>query len=47
MNWIEVPAGRYKILSEGKRSHCQLEISVRYVDMTSDLFPLLDTPQIR
>ncbi|KAF9477762.1 hypothetical protein BDN70DRAFT_880775 [Pholiota conissans] len=31
MNWIEVPAGKYKILPQSqKRSTCQLEISLRY-----------------
>ncbi|OCH91039.1 hypothetical protein OBBRIDRAFT_887287 [Obba rivulosa] len=31
MNWIEVPAGHYDIMSgKNKRSHCQLEISVRW-----------------
>lgn len=32
MNWIEVPAGRYKLLSnDKKRSQCQLEFNVRLV----------------
>ncbi|KAK2465669.1 hypothetical protein APHAL10511_002213 [Amanita phalloides] len=31
MNWIQVPAGKYKIVSEkSKKSHCQLEITMRY-----------------
>ncbi|KAF5355326.1 hypothetical protein D9758_006032 [Tetrapyrgos nigripes] len=31
MNWIEVPAGKYHIISpEKKKSHCQLEFSVRW-----------------
>lgn len=31
MNWIEVPAGKYKIVPPGsKRSTCQLEFDVRY-----------------
>ncbi|KAF8199125.1 hypothetical protein BJ912DRAFT_950996 [Pholiota molesta] len=31
MNWIEVPAGKYKIIPQNqKRSTCQLEISLRY-----------------
>ncbi|KAF4610971.1 hypothetical protein D9613_006736 [Agrocybe pediades] len=31
MNWIEVPAGKYKIIAPAqKRSTCQLEINVRY-----------------
>jgi len=31
MNWIEVPAGKYKIIPEAqKRSTCQLEINVRW-----------------
>ena len=30
MNWIEIPAGRYKLLSEeAKRSTCQIELNVR------------------
>lgn len=32
MNWIEVPAGKYKIFSESaRRSQCQIEITMRYV----------------
>jgi DNA polymerase delta subunit 1 len=32
MNWIEVPAGKYKLISDkNKRSHCQLELSMRFV----------------
>ncbi|OBZ73506.1 DNA polymerase delta catalytic subunit [Grifola frondosa] len=30
MNWIEVPAGKYKIIKDKKRSHCQLEISIKW-----------------
>ncbi|KAI0705141.1 DNA polymerase family B-domain-containing protein [Cytidiella melzeri] len=30
MNWIEVPKGKYTVLEEGKKSHCQLEIQVRW-----------------
>ncbi|KAI5122484.1 hypothetical protein M0805_001394 [Coniferiporia weirii] len=31
MNWIEVPAGKYKLLPpDKKRSHCQLEFNVRW-----------------
>lgn len=34
MNWIEIPAGKYKLLSEeAKRSTCQIELNVRYGDM--------------
>ena len=30
MNWIEVPAGSYTLIPESKkRSHCQIELSVR------------------
>ena len=30
MNWIEVPAGKYKLLAaNNKRSHCQLEFTFR------------------
>ena len=32
MNWIEIPAGRYKLLTgANKKSFCQIEFSVRYV----------------
>lgn len=31
MNWIEVPAGKYKFVPEDKRrSKCQIEINMRY-----------------
>jgi hypothetical protein len=31
MNWIEVPAGKYKIQPDDKKqSQCQIEISMRY-----------------
>ncbi|KAF8845184.1 hypothetical protein BDN67DRAFT_962126 [Paxillus ammoniavirescens] len=31
MNWIEIPAGKYKLLSEGAtRSTCQIELNVRW-----------------
>lgn len=31
MNWIEVPAGKYSLLKgNSKKSHCQIELSVRY-----------------
>ena len=34
MNWVELPPGSYKIASEDeKRSHCQLEVSVRYASL--------------
>lgn len=34
MNWIEIPAGRYKLLSEeAKRSACQIELNVKYVNI--------------
>jgi len=34
MNWIEIPARRYKLLSEeAKRSTCQIELNVRYGGM--------------
>ena len=30
MNWVEVPAGKYSILQgKDKKSHCQIEISVK------------------
>ena len=32
MNWIEVPPGKYNILSDAaRRSQCQIEFSMRYV----------------
>lgn len=35
MNWIEIPAGKYKLLSEeAKRSMCQIELNVRCADMS-------------
>ncbi|KAH9933323.1 DNA polymerase family B-domain-containing protein [Fomitopsis serialis] len=31
MNWIEVPAGSYKLMPENKKkSHCQIELTVRW-----------------
>lgn len=31
MNWIEIPAGKYRLLPEDKkRSLCQIELNVRY-----------------
>ncbi|KII85833.1 hypothetical protein PLICRDRAFT_144471 [Plicaturopsis crispa FD-325 SS-3] len=35
MNWIEVPAGKYKFLNQGRRSVCQIEISVRWDEFIS------------
>ncbi|KAL4246251.1 DNA polymerase [Abortiporus biennis] len=36
MNWIEVPAGQYRILKgKQKRSHCQVEISVKWNEFIS------------
>lgn len=30
MNWIEIPAGQYKLVSEkDKKSTCQIELKVR------------------
>lgn len=30
MNWIEVPAGKYKMVEgKDKKSHCQIELAVR------------------
>lgn len=32
MNWIEVPAGKYKLVPEDeRRSKCQIEINMRYI----------------
>lgn len=46
MNWIEIPAGKYK-LKEGKnkRSNCQIELSVRCVRHSSP--SVLYSPYIR
>ncbi|PFH51036.1 hypothetical protein AMATHDRAFT_75228 [Amanita thiersii Skay4041] len=31
MNWIEVPAGKYKVVSEeNRKTHCQLEITMKH-----------------
>ena len=39
MNWIEVAAGKYKLLSgKDKKSHCQIELSVRYASSYSIQF---------
>ncbi|PCH44386.1 delta DNA polymerase [Wolfiporia cocos MD-104 SS10] len=40
MNWIEVPAGSYKLIrdtgkTDRKRSHCQIELSVRWDQVIS------------
>ncbi|GBE86502.1 DNA polymerase delta catalytic subunit [Sparassis crispa] len=35
MNWIEIPAGKYNLITEGKRSHCQIELSVHTDKMKS------------
>ncbi|CAL1714984.1 unnamed protein product [Somion occarium] len=36
MNWIEVPAGKYKLVTgKKKRSQCQIELSVRWDDFIS------------
>ncbi|KZP26619.1 delta DNA polymerase [Athelia psychrophila] len=36
MNWIEVPAGKYHVMSDnGKRSGCQIEFSMRWDAFTS------------
>ncbi|KAJ7493450.1 DNA polymerase family B-domain-containing protein [Mycena galericulata] len=36
MNWIEVPAKKYTVISDkNKKSHCQLEISVKHDDFVS------------
>ncbi|KAJ7718487.1 DNA polymerase family B-domain-containing protein [Mycena maculata] len=35
MNWIEIPAKKYTIVSDKKKSHCQLEITVRHDDFIS------------
>lgn len=36
MNWIEIPAGKYHLISsEKKRAHCQIEVNVRYDNFIS------------
>ncbi|KAF8998547.1 DNA polymerase family B-domain-containing protein [Cyathus striatus] len=36
MNWIEVPAGKYRLIRDkDKRSHCQIELDVRFDDFIS------------
>lgn len=35
MNWIEVPAGNYSVV-HAKKSKCQIEISVRYVNLNNN-----------
>ena len=31
MNWIEVPSGKYKLITgKSKRSRCQIELKVRF-----------------
>ncbi|KAG7093781.1 DNA-directed DNA polymerase delta [Marasmius oreades] len=36
MNWIEVPAGKYKLVArEKKKSHCQIEIEMKWNDFVS------------
>lgn len=37
MNWVEVPAGKYKIVKQNNKSHCQLEIIMRLVDAIKSL----------
>lgn len=40
MNWIEVPAGKYKLVTgKKKRSQCQIELSVRFVLALARLQP--------
>lgn len=37
-NWIEIPAGKYKLLSKDSRaptSRCQIELDVAYTDFIS------------
>ena len=48
MNWVEVPAGQYKI-PHAKQSSCQIEISVRcvpptYATLEAHRSPLATTP---
>lgn len=36
MNWIEVPAGKYRLVTgKDKRSHCQIELHMRYFSLRS------------
>jgi DNA polymerase delta subunit 1 len=44
MNWIEIPAGKYSLTpNEKKRSHCQIELNVRYAKIIT-WFPDLRQP---
>lgn len=47
MNWLEVPAGKYKLLKgKDKKSQCQIELSVRYDWMCVLYFDGADGGQI-
>lgn len=38
MNWIELPAGKYSVRSEGSRiSNCQIECEISYTNIISHL----------
>lgn len=41
MNWVEVPAGKYKIVKQNTKSHCQLEIIMRLVHTVKILQKLI------
>ena len=42
MNWVEIPAGKYAITAaDNRRSHCQLEITVRLKNLFQHLFKTL------
>ena len=43
MNWIEVPAGKYKLYSDkNKKSHCQIELGVESVFLAFALSGVAD-----
>ena len=47
MNWIEIPAGKYKLLSEeAKRTTCQIEVNVRYDTRVLLCWRLLNTLKV-
>lgn len=47
MNWIEIPPGKYKVLSEKeKTSLCQLEVNIRFVYLHWWVNPALTSGQI-
>ena len=43
MNWVEIPAGKYTITpADSRRSHCQLEVTVRWKSFDSASFHIVN-----